>query len=149
MGKYKRWGRGGWVRALPSQEDWGQPPVLIFCCGGIVMEWQRTEVPPACLPAPCAHSHLPLLPSCFVLQGAKNDLPAGAHLRFCSLAFLLCPFRNQEKHTFPISSSYLKEEKGGQGEEGGRERERKLAENPARKWVWQICSVLDFSLPVS
>lgn len=85
------------------------------------MEWQLwTDVPPACFSAPCRHAHLSLLPSCFVLQGAESDLPAGAHLRFCSLAFLLRSFRNQEKQTFPISS-FLKEVKKKGVEEGRRE----------------------------
>ena len=54
----------------------------------------------------------------------ESDLAAGAHLRFCSLAFLLCSFRNQEKHTSPISFSYFEEVKKGGEREGERERER-------------------------
>lgn len=80
------------------------------------------------------------LPALFSKE--QSDLPAGAHLHFCSLAFLLCSFRNHEKHTFPISSSYLKEEKerGGGGWKEGRERESerkrertKIGRKPCKK----------------
>lgn len=119
-------GEAGQSRAVPGRLR--SASSLSFCWGGMVMEGRLwTQVPPACFSAPCTRSHLPLLPSCFVLRGAESDLAAGAHLRFCSLAFLLCSFRNQEKHTSPISFSYFEEVKKGGEREGERERERASA----------------------
>lgn len=129
-------GEAGQSRAVPGRLR--SASSLSFCWGGMVMEGRLwTQVPPACFSAPCTRSHLPLLPSCFVLRGAESDLAAGAHLRFCSLAFLLCSFRNQEKHTSPISFSYFEEVKKGGEREGERERERERARaraNVRKNW---------------
>lgn len=90
-------------------------------------------------PAPLLLALTPTCP-CYLpalFSKEQSDLPAGAHLHFCSLAFLLCSFRNHEKHTFPISSSYLKEEKERGGRRlKGRKRKREWEKERVHK-NWQ------------
>lgn len=143
-------GEAGQSRAVPGRRR--SASVLSFCRGGMVMEGRLwTQVPPACFSAPCTRSHLPLLPSCFVLRGLESGLAAGAHLRLCSLAFLFCSFRNQKKRTFPISFSYFEEVKKGGEREGEREREnahknwqKTLQENEFDRFVQFWISVFLF-----
>lgn len=73
---------------------------------------------------------------------------------WCTPAFLLTstftPFLEEPGEAdFPNFFLFKRSRKEGGRRGKERERAQKLAENPARKWVWQICSILDFHLPVS